>query len=228
MRKAGVSHKCAVSFFWPVDPAPETNSAAAHGPLISWSNYLCISLLFAIDDAASVPVGLSVSVCDFWHFGCGEQREKWSQPVCRIDLASARISCFYQARGEDSLGLLGFSGVWVSLRALCNTKTQNLILIAPFYFQTQSTFGYSTSSGTLGLSHLAAGCCTFVRAHQQRVWICQTPAVFIKIWAANLQDQVQIFLADSNHLKLTSNLMINSANMPKKASVLVDLLSSPK
>lgn len=28
----------------------------------------------------------------------------------------------YQARGEDSLGLLGFSGVWVSLRALCKTK----------------------------------------------------------------------------------------------------------
>lgn len=35
----------------------------------------------------------------------------------------ACVSCFYQARGEDSLGLLGFSGVWVSLRALCKTKT---------------------------------------------------------------------------------------------------------
>lgn len=30
-----------------------------------------------------------------------------------------------------------------------------------------------------------------------RVWICQTPALSFKIWAANLQDQLQFFLAGS-------------------------------
>lgn len=63
-----------------------------------------------------------VSLCVILALGLWRAEWKWSRPACRFGPTSARISCFYQARGEDSLGLLGFSGVWVSLRALCRTE----------------------------------------------------------------------------------------------------------
>lgn len=69
----------------------------------------------------SLPVTSGRLCVWLWHFGCGEQSVKWSRPV-----RQSAVSRFYQARGEDSLGLLGFSGVWVSLRALCRAQTRIL------------------------------------------------------------------------------------------------------
>lgn len=71
-----------------------------------------------LDDTASVPVGSSVSVCDFGTLVVESRMTNGADRPVSLDFASAHVSCFYQARGEDSLGLLGFSGVWVSLRAL--------------------------------------------------------------------------------------------------------------
>lgn len=63
-------------------------------------------VVLAVGESVSVPVGLSVSECELGTSALS------SCPT------AARASHFYQARGEDSLGLRGFSGVCVSLRAL--------------------------------------------------------------------------------------------------------------
>lgn len=81
----------------------------------------CISILFAIADVVSVPIGSSVSVCDLGTLVV-ESRVKMEPTGLSVWPTTACISCFYQARGEDSLGLLGFSGVWVSMRALSNLE----------------------------------------------------------------------------------------------------------
>ena len=130
--KTDWSRQCAVSPCWPVSvpalPSTCSNSNVARAALI-----ICrVSL--QIDTVYFHPV------CYRWRALCS----RWFERLCVCDLGTlvvesrvrngadrpvglARTSAgiflrFYQARGEDSLGLLGFSGVWVSLSALCKTK----------------------------------------------------------------------------------------------------------
>lgn len=106
-------------------PSTWKNSNAAHGALINCRDYLQIDTVY-FHCVCYRWCSLSSSLCWFrvslcvwsWHFGCGEQ----SVSGASRPLGFGPTSCFYQARGEDSLGLLGLSGVWVSLRALCKTK----------------------------------------------------------------------------------------------------------
>lgn len=97
------------------------------GALVNRRGYLRIDA-GRFHPAVSVPVGLSVSVCDLGTLVV-ESRVK----ILGLALTSAFVSAVYQARGEDSLGLRGFSGVWVSVRALWKIKPIILSDLCSFY-----------------------------------------------------------------------------------------------
>ena len=101
---------------FPLSPAPGTAALLRTGhsstAVIMYVLTQSVSIV-----SSSVPVGLSVSVCDLGT-SVVESRAK----ILGLAQTSASISFLYQARGEDSLGLRGFSGVWVSLRALWKIK----------------------------------------------------------------------------------------------------------
>lgn len=118
-------------------PAPEKSSSAAHRALVDSRDYLQINTVH-LHSVCYRWRGLCSRwfECLYvwsWHFGCGERSEKGADRPVSFGQTSAHISCSYQARGEDSLGLLGFSAVWVSLRALCKTKPVILSDLCVFY-----------------------------------------------------------------------------------------------
>ena len=120
--------------------------------------------------------------------------------------------------GKTVWGFWGFleSGSHWALSARQNPQSHVIYTyFIPYHFQIWSTFGYSTDGSTLQLNHfIAAGCCQSVRAPAEylivlEVWICQTPAAYIKIWADESNTSEPLLssrLKTAAHLKLAHEL----------------------
>lgn len=211
-------------------PSTWNNSNAAHGALINCCDYLHVDTVY-FHSVCYRWCGLGVSVCDLGTLVV-ESRVKM-EPTGLSVWPDARpdVSLLPGQRGRQS----GASGVFWSLgltESSLQDKTHNLIwfmLIFPYYFQIQSTFGCSTDSSTLCLI-------TFypqAAATNSGCWIPEYLKRLLHISQCEL-----LTFRNKSHLswlvlstllkELTSNLDMKSPKIPKKASVLVDLLSSPK
>lgn len=182
----GVSSRCMVSSCWPVDtwmfllyPAPGITALLhmGHSLTLDWRSafpFGSLWMTWSLFPLVSVSL-LCVCVCVSDILALWLRRAEWKRSLLGFSSTPASMSCSYQARGEDSLGLLGFSGVCVSLRALCNINHMGFTLI--FTFKAHLFFPQTAALYSLVALWLQA---------DRSVWGVRHIS---KIWAANLLNQ---------------------------------------